>query len=131
MAKKNVRFEWYVLNEERGRAEKPEFDSYPYTGGNIKPYNIFDNVHVYESTVKLCEDFKKKTMTLNEFTEELRKIVMWQEWARCEYEICVCGLFEEEGHKIDCYQQMLPNLKIMAKYVLQTYYPRLDMKSVK
>lgn len=128
MAKEDVNFEWYVLNEERG---KTPFDVYPYTGGKVKPFNIFRNYHVYKSTIELCEEFKETNMSLDDFTEKLRKNIMWQEWGRCEYEICVGTHFSDETKVIDCYQQILPNIKTLAKYVLQTYYPDLDMRSVK
>ena len=68
-------------------------------------------------------------MSFEDFTEELRKIIQWQEWARCEYEIFVCSMFEKDFNncqKIDCYTQVLPNIDILAKYVLDTYYPKLS-----
>ena len=125
---KQPNFEWYVLNEERFKDDK--FDKYPYTGNDIKPWNIFNNVHVYEQTCHLCQQYKTKKMTLEDFTEELRKIIQWQEWSRVEYEIMVApviGSDYEKGGKIDCYQQVLPNIDILAKYVLNTYYPRLKV----
>lgn len=68
-------------------------------------------------------------MTFEDFTEELRRIIQWQEWSRCEYEIAVNSLFADGDNwqKIDCYQQVLPNIKIIAKYVLEEYYPRLKI----
>lgn len=113
---KRVHFEWYVLNEGLNRKE-------------VGPYNIFNNIIVLEETNKLCANYKKKNMTFKEFTEELRAIIMWQEWSRCEYEIVVGGVFSEikDYQKIDCYEQVLPNIKIIARYVLEEYYPRLKI----
>ena len=34
---------------------------------------------------------------------------------------------EKDLKKIDCYQQALPNIKIIAKYVLEEYYPKLKI----
>lgn len=116
---KNLQFEWYVLNENFNRNR------------SIEPFNIFNNIRVNEETNKLCAKYKHDKMTFDDFTEELRKIIMWQEWSRCEYEIVVGSLFtheEKDLKKIDCYQQALPNIKIIAKYVLEQYYPNLKIR---
>lgn len=115
---KKLKFEWYVLNESFNHNR------------SIEPYNIFNNIRVNDETNALCIKYKRDKMTFEDFTEELRKIIMWQEWGRCEYEIVVGSLFayeEKDLKKIDCYQQALPNIKIIAKYVLEEYYPRLKI----
>jgi len=139
---KKLKFEWYVLNEDHHGTSK--------ASTNIKPWNIFNNIRVLEETNKLCVEYKKKKMTFEEFTEELRKIIMWQECGRCEYEICVSNwpptwrnkegkviaVYAGKEHepiddvdmdKVDCYSQALPNIKIIAKYLLEEYYPRLKI----
>ena len=112
---KQVDFEWYVLNENRNTHK-------------IVPYNIFNNIRVNERTNELCARYKKE-LTFEMFVEELRKIIQYQEWSRCEYEIMVNGLFNDDDkwQKIDCYSQTLPNIKIIAKYVLEEYYPKLKI----
>ena len=114
---KQLNFEWYVLNENINRNRE------------IVPYNIFNNIRVSERTNELCVKYKRDKMTFEDFTEELRRIIQWQEWSRCEYEIAVNSLFADGDNwqKIDCYQQVLPNIKIIAKYVLEEYYPRLKI----
>lgn len=114
---KQLKFEWYVLNENTNRNRE------------IVPYNIFNNVRVNERTNELCVKYKRDKMTFEDFTEELRRIIQWQEWSRCEYEIVVGSLFgdDDSWQKIDCYTQALPNIKIIAKYVLEEYYPRLKI----
>lgn len=129
MAGKKTMFEWYVLNNSWYDTKK--FEGYPYTGGKIKPFNIFANGPLLEETRKLCDRYKRYNMSFDDFVEELRSLVLWQEWARCEYEILVGDLFDGKQYKIDCYQQVLPNIRILAKYVLQTYYPRLDTRGLK
>lgn len=110
---RTVDFEWYVLN-------------WDFNHDTYEMYNIFNNCHVHEYTNKLCRDYKTKHMTFDEFKEELRKIIMWQEWGRCEYEIVVSYFIgDAKEYKIDCYTQVLPNLDILASYVLHKYYPRL------
>ena len=114
---KQLQFEWYVLNENLNRNRE------------IVPYNIFNNIRVNERTNELCVKYKRDKMTFEYFTEELRRIIQWQEWSRCEYEIAVrsmCG-DDDNWQKIDCYAQALPNIKVIAKYVLEEYYPRLKI----
>ena len=114
---KKLNFEWYVLNENTNRNRE------------IVPYNIFNNIRVSERTNELCVKYKRDKMTFEDFTEELRRIIQWQEWSRCEYEIAVNSLFGDDDNwqKTDCYTQALPNMKIIAKYVLEEYYPRLKI----
>lgn len=117
---KEVYFEWYVLNQDLNRSH------------DIVPFNIFRNIRVHEATNKLCRDYKTKNMTFEEFTEALRHIIQWQEWGRCEYEIVVAPLIVKDEKnrpwkKIDCYYQALPNIKQIAKYVLEEYYPKLKI----
>ena len=114
---KQLQFEWYVLNENLNRNRE------------IVPYNIFNNIRVNERTNELCVKYKRDKMTFEDFTEELRRIIQWQEWSRCEYEIAVRSMFGDDDNweKIDCYTQALPNMKIIAKYVLEEYYPRLKI----
>lgn len=134
---KQLKFEWYVVNEN-------------FNKNKIEMFNIFNNWKVNEHTNKLCVDYKKKHMSFEEFTEELKQIIKWQEWSRCEYEVCVAGwpptyldkdgkrichynnnenepIYDVKMEKIDCYWQCVPNMKIIAKYVLEEYYPRLKI----
>lgn len=115
---KNLYFEWYVLNENINR------------NNEIVHYNIFNNCVVRERTNELCRKYKRDKMSFEDFTEALRRIIMCEEWCRCEYEIMVDSLFGDGEHakKIDCYSQALPNIKIIAKYVLESYYPNLKIK---
>lgn len=112
---KKLYFEWYVLNQD-------------HNSNKIKPYNIFNNIHVLDKTNELCIKYKRNKMSFNEFVEELRNIIMWQEWGRCEYEIAVGSwMHDEKLQRTDCYEQALPNIKMIAKYVLEEYYPRLKI----
>ena len=56
------------------------------------------------------------------FCKELQ-VILREEWSRCEYEIMVGGLFSEEKEyeKWDCYQQAIPNIKIIAREVIYQY----------
>lgn len=120
MKKKNENFEWYVLN-------------YDHNSNKVINYNIFNNWLLHEETIKLCKKFKSKKMTFSDFRDELRGLIMWQEWSRYEYEIFVVewhGNAEKHLEKVDCYRQALPNIDNIARYVLYSYYPRLDMREI-
>ena len=103
-----IDFEWYVLNDNANTK-------------SIEPYNIFNNIHVWEETNKLCETYFTTDMSMAEFTEELRKTIQWQEAGRCEYEIRVGSLFRDNYEQWDCYKQVLPNIDILAHYVIYKY----------
>jgi len=58
------------------------------------------------------------------FCEELRSLIMWQEWSRVEYEISVGDAFEEDiskYKKIDCYWQCEKNIPIIAREIIHQY----------
>lgn len=115
---KQLKFEWNVLN-------------YNFNAKKIEFYNIFNNTHVNENTNKLCVDYKKKKMSFDNFVDELDCIIKWQEWSRCEYEISVGSIFENDCtnlKKFDCYDQAHANIRIIAKYVLEEYYPQMKIK---
>lgn len=100
----------------------------------IEYYNIFNSITFYDLTMKLCKKYKKEKMTFDEFVEEFRRNVQYVMWGRYEYEISVGAPFEtdcEKLEKIDAYYQVLPNVRVVAKYVLEKYYPRLKIKEEK
>jgi hypothetical protein len=121
MKEREPNLEFYVMNET------------PNRNGEIAPYNIFNNIQVYNATIDLCDKFYRDDddMMLDEFTEQLRRIIQWQEWSRCEYEIMVSPLFRDKpAKKIDCYQQALPNIKLIARYVLDSYRMTMWLKEL-
>lgn len=74
--KRKAKLEWYVLNDTSCTGDV-----------KIEPWNIFNNHYVNEKTLELCAKFKRDNLTFDEFKEEVRKTIMYEEWARCEYEI--------------------------------------------
>lgn len=126
---REVNLEFYVLN-------------YNWNENKVVNYNIFNNIHVYEFTIKAVKKYlrnqskysktiygygDKETKILygkEAFVEELRSIIQWQEWSRREYEISVGDAFESDINKMekwDCYQQFLPNKELVADYVINQY----------
>lgn len=111
MADKEYDFHFYALN-------------YNFNKKKIEFFNVFNNILVYEHTVKAVKDYWKGKYTLEEFINELDHIIMWQEWSRCEYEIAVGYLFEEnmdKFEKIDCYQQAHANIDLIAQQVINEF----------
>ena len=111
MTDKEYDFHYYALN-------------YNFNGKKIEFYNIFNNIHVYDSTVKAVKDYWKGKYTLEEFINELDHIIMWQEWSRCEYEIAVGYLFEKDMdnfERTDCYQQAHANIDLIAQQVINEF----------
>lgn len=126
---KGPKLEFYVLNEE-------------FNTGKIGYYNIFNNRSVYDCVVKETRKYlrspKKYKRYISGFgkeeskyiygkeayVDEIRSIIMWQEWSRVEYEISVGPLFEQDPTKYekwDCYKQFLPNKELVADYILNQY----------
>lgn len=102
------KLKFYVLN-------------YDFNTKKVVQFNIFDNIHVYESTLNLIDQYNKGKYSFEEFVEELIKIVQWQEWSRREYEISVGDAFETDINKfekVDCFQQFKPNAEMFAHYLL-------------
>lgn len=115
-------FEWHVLNENPNTKK-------------IEPFNIFDNIRLYEATVELCDKWRESTdMPWEDFIEELRKLIQWQEWSRCEYEIMVAPLWGDDKSKwkkIDCYAQAELNIDKVAGFVISEYMAKNIAKKAK
>lgn len=124
------KFEFYVINYEFNKKEPIMF-------------NIFNNINVYEDTLKEVtkytrnpKDYREEIYTsygkspdiilhgFEGFCKRLDSIIKWQEWGRCEYEIVVGDLFEQDPRKytkMDCYDQAHSNIEIIAREVIYQY----------
>ena len=99
--------EWYVMLRE-------------FNGKRIVPFNIFNSAKFNDGVEKLLNDF----ITFDDFKEKLKNELMYAFWCKSEYEIAVGGLFSKypaEFDKIDIYTQVLPNLDILAHYIIDFY----------
>lgn len=98
---------WYVLN-------------YDFNGKRVENFNIFRNWRFVEDVQELLENY----ITFEDFVEKLDRKLMYSFWSRREYEIFVGDAFEtniENFEKIDIYSQVKPNVKILAKYIIDNY----------
>lgn len=119
-----VQFEYYVLNDDFNKRK-------------VEPFNIFRNIYVNSETAKAVRKYLRAPSKFKferwghdevyygfeAFVKELDRIIMCEEWSRCEYEIVVNGLFSDEdrAQKIDCYAQCKPNMEMIAREVIWQY----------
>lgn len=119
-----MQFEYYVLN-------------YNTNAKKIEPFNIFRNCYVQEYTEKTIKKYLRSSKnykyerygedTLYGFEglcKEIERIIQWQEWSRCEYEIAVGDAFEKDCNKLekwDCYMQAKPNIPMIARECIYQY----------
>lgn len=154
-----MNFEFYVMNESR------------YGGYEIEPFNIFSNYYVNEMTEKAIKKYLrapnkykrdyehdkkyKDLVGFDALVREISKIIMYEEWSRCEYEIAVGSLFTTEIRdivrkldeyttleklkedlikesnknkplkKIDCFMQAEPNMKMIVHECIRQYKEQL------
>lgn len=123
MNDENIKFEYYVMNDD-------------FNKHHVEPFNIFSNHRVNTETVKAvkrylrnpskfsCKYYNIGTICgFDAFVKELDIIIGCEEWARCEYEIMVNGLFSDDdcAQKIDCYSQCKPNMAMIAREVIWQY----------
>lgn len=107
------KLEFYVLNGN-------------FNDDKIEKFNIFNNYWVRLDTVKLLNKYYAGKIKFDDFVEELRKTVQWQEWSRCEYEILVqpwVSKSDVQPQKIDCYQQFEPNARLVAMAIIKENRP--------
>ena len=99
--------EWYVLN-------------YDWNAEKICSFNIFNNRGFSQYVDKLLDTF----ITMDKFVEDLKHELQYYFWSKREYEISVGDAFDtnfDNYEKIDVYQQVLPNIKALAKYIIDKH----------
>ena len=103
---REIIMEWYVLN-------------YNFNERKIELFNIFRSVRFTRGVKVLLENY----ITFDDFVEKLKNEIKYSFWSKREYEISVGDAFcgEEELEKWDVSMQVLPNIKILAKYIIDFY----------
>lgn len=117
------KLQWYVYNESM-------------SDRRIKVFNVFDHASFSKDVCKL----RKKKLSREEFSKELKSISMYYFWSKCEYEVVITSwppridqeelnrLVSEEncyrygvrltvGEKIDVYQQLALNWDRFVDYL--------------
>lgn len=118
-----VEFAFYVLN-------------YDFNAEKVVNFNIFDNWPLNDNVLSLTKKHlrNKKKFPWDQYVEEVRRSIQWQEWSRREYEISVGDAFEtdiEKYEKWDCYAQALPNIEIIARECIYQYKQWKKQKATK
>lgn len=108
--------------------------TYDFNTRKIEQYNLFNHRYIYEATIKLAkkylrfkDEFRYKSYSSsreyrgwNAYIENLR-VIMLSVWSKIEYEISVGRPFADERDtftKIDCYDQVLPNIEVLGREIL-------------
>ena len=99
------KLKWYVIYHD-------------FNNDKIESFNIFHSSNFRDGVEK---ELKKYT-DFESFKKEIKNWLMYSFWSKSEYEIICSGLFEKsEQYKIDIYYQVLPNLDILANYIIDEY----------
>jgi hypothetical protein len=114
---KDIKLQYYVLN-------------YDPNAHKVVHFNIYRNWLLNDHTVAEIRKHlrNKKKYPFEKFVQEVRSLIRWQEWSRCEYEISVGDAFEEDVNKLekwDCYKQAEPNVEMIAREIIYQYKQQL------
>ena len=106
--------EWYVLN-------------YDFNKKKVETFNIFRNAVFVKNVQELINNY----LTFDDFVEKLKNEIKYNFWSRREYEISVGDAFckEEELEKWDIANQVLPNIEILANYIINHHNQENDLKN--
>lgn len=84
----------------------------------IRPYNIFRHGGFWYDC---CEISRKYGDNKEIFLDELRRMLMYRFWAKCEWEVIISDWppsnREELKIKVDVYQQVMNNWHVFSEYV--------------
>lgn len=100
--------EWYVLN-------------YDFNKKQIIKFNIFNNIKFYSGVKELLENYTD----IDDFVSGLTSLLRYCFWCKREYEISVGDAFENDLDKyvkLDIFEQVIPNVKVLAYYIINYQY---------
>ncbi len=94
---------------------------YNINSRSIVIYNIFDNISFFEDVENIFKN--KEFLDFGTFSNKLNSAAQYTFWCRCEYEISMSGLSENDKQfKKDVYDQLLLNWDSFATYVYNKYH---------
>ena len=97
--------EWYVLR-------------YDINKRKIIYFNIFD----YWKLVEEIDSHLSENFDYDDFVDFLETELSYYFWARSENEVAVGDTVEPRTlQKIDIYDQLIPNIEILADYIMDTW----------
>ena len=102
---------------------------YSFNEKKIITYDIFSHASFLDDLKKL----KKKKPTFDVFKEEIRKLLMYYFWSKCEWEIILSAwppsTDRKEEKKIDVYDQVMLNFDAFCKYVWESLFTKNSNKT--
>ena len=84
---------------------------------SFEKYNIFNHGGFLKD---LKKNVKENSENRKEFDEQLKSIVLYYFWSKCEYETLISSLFAKDltqSKKIDAYDQIMLNWNIFENYI--------------
>lgn len=91
---------------------------YNVNARTIENFNVFDHGSFKRDVDQLRR--RRRTITYEYFSEELRKFAQYYFWSRCEYEVVIQGWppsHSDVDRKVDIFEQLQLNWDTFVKYV--------------
>lgn len=91
---------------------------------DINTYNIFNHGTFKDECDKAWKKYKRNRP---KFEEEIKKILAYYFWSKCEWEVIIQHWPPSERYedrKVDVYEQVMINWGIFINYVWNTYSER-------
>ena len=88
---------------------------YNFNTKKIELFNVFQHDRFSESLKKLLKKYKNKS----DFSEQLKKELMYYFWCKYEYEIIISSFPYKENNeiKVDIYSQIMNNYNLFVDYI--------------
>lgn len=95
---------------------------YNFNNRGIETRNILGNgsVIIRDVLEKAKSEYKENVPNYDKFKEEVRNIVMYYYWAKCEWEVIISAWPPNENakeEKVDVYSQVMLNFDIFYNYI--------------
>lgn len=95
----------------------------------IETFDIFQHYSFHQDVQKLIQRTRKLSKAerftfKEEFGNQLRSLLMYYFWCKCEYEILIFPSFGSQGAKVDIFSQVIMNWDHFLSYVWNTAQER-------
>lgn len=125
--------EYYAMVWDSNKNSPKSWNIYhniPFRDAAIKAVKKYDRAPgKYKTHICVNQNARINLYGLDAFVHEIKSMLMWQFWARCEYELLISDFpphidketNEERKYKIDVYNQVVPNVEVIANDLLRQY----------
>ena len=114
MAALEGKMSWYVLKQD-------------YKEGGIKTFNIFEDKEFRNRLLTIIKNY----VTFEEFKRDLNYLLMEKFYRGTLYAIRVGELGSKITRNLSAYEQIAPNLEILARYIITTWNETPNRKNLK